>query len=81
MRQDNSNLPGCEVSCMHKKYIMTPPQSLETSTLCGFVKHFQPLAVPRINSKSCVHKKVEPTLKAVTHILVGLKMNTIKLTL
>ena len=30
MRQDNSNLPGCEVLCLHKKYIMTPPQSLET---------------------------------------------------
>ena len=30
MRQDNSNLPGCEVLYLHRKYIMTPPQSLET---------------------------------------------------
>ena len=30
MRQDKSNLPGCEVLYLHRKYIVTPPQSLET---------------------------------------------------
>ena len=46
----------------------------DPSTVCSYVKNFQPLAAPRINSKSCVHKKVEPTLITVTHIVVGLKM-------
>ena len=76
MRQDNSNLPGCEVLYLHRKSVHydTSTVSWDSSTVCGFVKHFQPLAAPRINSKSCVHKKVEPTLRAMTHILVGLKM-------
>ena len=81
MRQDNSNLPGCEVLCLHRIYYETSTVSWDSSTVGGFVKHFQPLAAPRIKSKSCVHKKVEPTLRAMTHILVGLKMkyNKIKL--
>ena len=82
MRQDNSNLPGCEVLCLHKKYIMTPPQSLET--LLQYValsSIFNPWQYPGLTVNPVYTRQFEPTLRAMTHIPVGLKMKYNKIIL